>query len=515
MVGGVYMKKYCFPVLSVLMLLGAAACNKQADVDATEPEEAPEPGKTLVWEVSVAASKGGDAATKALAFDSGNMKVLTSFETTDKVYVYNKTRASLDALCLSPDTDGASVNLQGSLQGEYAVGDVLELRYCPYSPFGGGIFDYEEQTGTFETLRDFGVATVSVTAVDEVNRKLTLENAHFTNPYSIFRFTFVDADTGNPIPIQFLWIKTVMGNLVFKDSPDGTREYYGEMADGKIPREVFRSNSTDPVWLSLCYEAPSVSPETDWMAFAILDDVNKIVYDMSKMTDGKITNGKFYAPTIEMIPLPKPAVTLTGSGSPVQPAQISSALYKIGDLDNYYYYVNPGLDITLSGDGDQSRFRWNDSSSEPEGATVRFCGTSYGMPQGFTTTETSFIEHLHRGPLTLVLDGQTRLWGSAEHPAILVDRGYGEVVFKGSGTLILGTVCNTIGTRGIMTADAAGNPSTGVPLNVHAAPGYTLSVSGVDHGDGTSTWTYVVAPDSGTSMPGIPTLPNAGDPFND
>lgn len=513
MVGGVYMKKYCFPVLSVLMLLGAAACNKQADVDATEPEEAPEPGKTLVWEVSVPASKGGDAATKALAFDSGNMKVLTSFETTDKVYVYNKTRASLDALCLSPDTDGASVNLQGSLQGEYAVGDVLELRYCPYSPFGGGIFDYEEQTGTFETLRDFGVATVSVTAVDEVNRKLTLENAHFTNPYSIFRFTFVDAETSAPIPIQFLWIKTVMGNLVFKDSPDGTREYYGEMADGKIPREVFRSNSTDPVWLSLCYEAPSVSPETDWMAFAILDDVNKIVYDMSKMTDGKITNGKFYTPTIAMVPLPKPEVTLTGSASPVEPTQISTGLYKLFS-DNYYYYENPGLEITISGDGDQCRFRWKDSALEPEGATVRFSGTSYGMPQGFTTTQTAFIEHLHRGPLTLVLDGQTKIWGAAEHPAILVDKMYGEVVFKGNGTLILDHVTNSIGTQGIMTADGAGTPSVGVPLNVHAASGYSLSVSGVDNGDGTSTWTYVVAANSGTSIPGIPTFPNAGDPFN-
>ena len=96
-----------------------------------------------------------------------------------------------------------------------------------------------------------------------------------------------------------------------------------------------------------------------------------------------------------------------------------------------------------------------------------------------------------------------------------MDRFYGEVVFKGNGTLILDTVCNTIGTQGIMTADGAGNPVGGVPLNVHAASGYTLSVSEVDHGNGTSTWTYVSAPDSGADMPGIPTLPDSGDPFND
>ena len=511
MVGGVYMKNYCFPFLSVLVLLGAAACGKQADPVAPVPEETPEPA--VAWKVSVPAGKGGDA-TKALEYDTGTGKVLTSFETTDVVYVYNKTTATLDAGTLAPDANAASVNLVGTLMGSYTEGDELELRYGSYWSTPNGVFDYEEQTGTFETLRDFGVAEVKVTTVDAVNQTLTLEDAHFTNPYSIFKFTFVDAETSAPIPIDELFIQTVWGKLVFKDSPDGSREYYGEFADGRSPWERPLGNSTDPVWLSLCYEAPTEIPETDWMAFAILDNVNKIVYDMSKMTNGKITNGKFYAPTIEMNPLPKPVVTLTGSGTPVEPTQISSALYKMG-LDNYYYYVNPGLDITLSGDGDQSRFRWNDSSSEPEGATVRFCGTSYGMPQGFTTTETSFIEHLHRGPLTLVLDGQTRLWGSADHPAILVDRFYGEVVFKGNGTLILDTVCNTIGTQGIMTADGAGNPVGGVPLNVHAASGYTLSVSEVDHGNGTSTWTYVSAPDSGADMPGIPTLPDSGDPFND
>ena len=499
------MKKYGLVTLAGLSLLCVFSCDKQV-----EPSVSPE-GEGR-WSVCVPASKGGEA-TKALAYDSESNSVLTSFKTTDVVYVYNKTTGSLDALTLAPDADAVSVNLTGTLSGSYTEGDALELRYGSYWSTPGGIFDYEEQTGTFETLRDFAVAEVNVTAVDAVNHTLTLEDAHFTNPYSIFKFTFQDIDTGDPIPIDELFIKTVRGKLVFKDSPDGSREYYGELADGKFPWERPLGNSTDPVWFALCYELPDTSPESDWLAFAIVDNVNKIVYDMSKMTDGKITNGKFYAPTIEMMALPKPEVTLTGSGTSVEPTQISSALYKMS-LDNYYYYENPGQDITLGGEGDECRFRWTDSSSEPEGVTVRFQGTSYGMPQGFTTIETPFLEHLHRGPLTLVLDGNTRLWGSAEDPAILVDKAYGEVVFKGSGTLILGTVCNTIGTQGIMTADGAGNPSAGVPLNVHAAFGYTLSVSEENHGDGTSTWTYVVAPDSGISMPGIPTLPDAGDPFN-
>ena len=508
MVGGTDMKQFYLTILAASLVAGLSSCS-----DNTTMVEAPlAPGTSAAaWQVSVNAVKG--VGTKALEFDQEHMKILTSFKTTDIVYVYNKTRSALDAGVLTPDAAGTATTLSGTLSGTYAPGDVLELRYCPYSPFGDGIFDYEEQNGSFESLRDFGVAEVSVTAVDGPGQKLTLSDAGFTNPNSIFKFTFVDNETGNPIPIQFLWIKTVFGKLVFKDSPDGSREYYGEIAEGRLPREVFRENSTDPVWLSLCYEAPAVNPDMDWMAFAILDDVNKIVYDMSKMTDGKITNGKFYAPTIEMMALPKPSVTLTGSGTPVQPTQISSSLFKMY-MDNYYYYENPGQDITLVGDGDQCRFRWKDNALEPEGATVRLTGTPYGIPQSFVTTETTFLEHLHRGPLTIVLDGQTRISASEAHPAILVDKLYGEVVFKGNGTLILDYVCNTIGTGGIMTADASGNPAAGVPLNVHAAPGHTLYASGVDNGNGTSTWTYVVASDSGTSMPGIPDFPGAGDPFN-
>ena len=508
------MKKFFWPILPLLAIGAIVACEKKTEAVDPVPEEVKEP--VTAWKVSVPAGKGGDA-TKALTYDSGTGKVLTSFKTTDKVYVYNKTQAALDAGTLSPDTDAASVNLEGTLTGSYSVGDELELRYSSYWSFPGGVFDYEEQDGSFAHLRDFGVAAVNVTAVDAVNHTLKLEDAHFTNPYSIFRFSFVDADSGDPIPIDFLWIKTVRGKLVFKDNPDGTREYYGEIADGRFPRESYLAGSTNPVWLSLCYEVPDTTPETDGFSFAILDNVNKIVYDGYKATAGVIVNGKYYTSTIEMMPLPKPTVTLTGSGTPVEPSQISSSLYEgLLGLDNYYYYENPGLDITVGGDGDQCRFRWNDSASEPEGATVRFTGTNVGWPQTFVTSETAFIEHLHRGPLTLVLDGKTTLSGSAANPAILVDKFYGEVVFKGNGTLTLDRVTNSVGTQGIMTADGTGTPSAGVPLNVHAASGYTLTVSGTDNGDGTSTWKYTVMTTTspgGTS--GLPDFTNGGDPFND
>ena len=477
MVGGKDMRKHLF-IFAAVVALGAVACNKQAP-------EAEAPGlaeSSRVWNVSFNAVKGAD--TKALAYDAGNKKILTSFKVTDQVYVYNKTKGALDAGVLKPETDGESVKISGTLTGDYAVGDVVDLRYGSYFAFDGGVFDYEEQDGSFETLRDFGVATVSVTAVDSANGVITLGDANFTNPHSIFRFTFVDDQTGNPIPINMLWIRSPFGKLVLTDAPDGTREYYGPLPDF-FPRESFRNDSTDPVWLSICCEAPDDPSMPDGLVFDIEDRVNMIVWDMYKPGDGKITNGKFYAPTINMMALPKPEVTLTSSGAAVQPSQICA----VWEMGNYYTYENPGDDITVGGEsGDQCRFRWTGSGNK----TIRFKGVNTGFPQFFACDNTTFIEQLW-GPLTIDLDGNTEAMGAADKALIKVDYGYKEVVFQGKGSLTL-IASNTVGTKGFALSDAGGNLRDGAP-NVHAASGYSLEVSeALDNGDGTSTWTYTVSP---------------------
>ena len=465
-----------------LLMQGIVACNIIVDTPEVPDASQSVSGK---WQVSIPAVKGGGAATKALEFDALNKKVLTSFETTDNIYVYNKTKNALDASCLKPESAGTSVTLSGMLAGDYEEGDVLELRYAPYCPFGGGVFDYEEQDGTFETIRDFGVATVTVTAVDELNHTMTTGNASFTNPYSIFRFTFVN-EGGDPIPIYLLWINSPFGKLVFKDAPDGTREYYGSLNEGLFPRESFRNNSTDPVWLSICIEAPGDPSLPDGLQFDIEDWENKIVYDMYKPGDGKITNGKFYAPTIQMMALPKPDVTLTASGDPVEPTEICGQL----EMNNYYTYVNPGSDITVGGEsGDQTRFRWNSGGS----TTMRLKQTVMEYPQVFVCDHTVFIEHLGSGVLTLDLNGNTSVFGRPDDAVIHIDYGYHELVFQGNGTLTV-TSSNTVGTKGVMLADAGNQKRDGIP-DVHAAAGYSLDISeGVDNGDGTSTWVYTVAP---------------------
>ena len=476
------MRKRLFIIFAAALAICAVACSKQAP-------ESGMPAPARVWKVSVNAVKGSD--TKALNYDEGGKKILTSFKTTDKVYVYNKTKGSLDDGILSPETDGASTVLRGSLQGDYAVGDMLDLRYSPYFAFDGGVFDYEEQTGSFETLRDFGIATVQVTAVDDVLGTITLEDARFTNPCSIFRLSFVDMETHNPIPVDMLYIKASFGKLVFMDNPDGTRKYYGpmDMDSGTFPWERPLMDSTGPVWFALCYEAPETNAEYDGLLFDIEDNVNKIVYDMYKSADGKLANGNFYDATIEMMALPKPDVTLTVSGVSVQPTRICAQF----ERENYYTYVNPGDDITIAGEsGDQCSFRWDISGSK----IVRFKGATADAPQFFVCSQASLLEQLGAGVLTIDLDGNTQIISeAADKAAISVDYGYKELIFQGDGTLTV-WASNTVGTKGIMLVDASNNPREGVP-NVHAADGYTLEISdGTDNGNGTSTWTYTVRPES-------------------
>ena len=482
------MKNLYSPIFAALLLLGLAACDKLNPVNDTAA-----PGQSAaVWQVSINAVKGAD--TKALEFDETHMKILTSFKTTDFVYVYNKTKAALDGSVLHPESDGASVTISGSLSGSYSVGDELELRYSPYFSFDGGVFDYEEQTGAFETMRDFGVATVSVTAVDGASGTLTVGDAHFTNPHSIFRFTFVDMDTGILIPVNTLYLSTVTGKLVFMDSPDGTRKYYGpmDMETGTFPWERWLEDTTDPVWLSICYEAPATNPESDWMHFSVLDEVHKYVYDMAKPMDGKITNGKFYTPTIQMMVLPKPDVTLSASGDPVEPTMI---WHEIDSERGYYNYTNPGSDITISGFGDQCHFVWSGTG----GTTVRFKGATTDEHQFFVCNEHPFIEHKQSGTLTIDLDGNTDIICDDPRTALIkLDRFAMDVAFQGNGTLSI-MASNTIGTKGFVPADYSGNIQPGVPT-LRAADGYTLEISdGVDNGNGTSTWTFTVSGSGGST----------------
>lgn len=79
------MKKYIYTF--ALLALALTACNKEAEA----PQEEIGKADATVYQVSIPASMGAD--TKAVSFDNSTNPptASTSFQATDKVYLYNKT----------------------------------------------------------------------------------------------------------------------------------------------------------------------------------------------------------------------------------------------------------------------------------------------------------------------------------------------------------------------------------------------------------------------------------------
>ena len=112
------MKKTLF-ILTILAL-GLTACNKETDQPVS------------VYHISIPASMG--AETKAVDFSgtdpvTGKPTAVSSFKTTDKIYVYNRTKEEMLTGNLTPSADGKTCDLEGTLTGTISVDDEILLLY--------------------------------------------------------------------------------------------------------------------------------------------------------------------------------------------------------------------------------------------------------------------------------------------------------------------------------------------------------------------------------------------------
>ena len=115
--------------IALISAMCLSACNK-AELIEDNPVEQPgiEEPQSSGWKVAISATMGG-TGTKALAEDPDTRNLIATFETTDNIFVYNKTKKTMDSSPLHPDRDGASVTLTGTLAGSYEEGDELVLCY--------------------------------------------------------------------------------------------------------------------------------------------------------------------------------------------------------------------------------------------------------------------------------------------------------------------------------------------------------------------------------------------------
>ena len=198
--------------MAVLLMASAAvftACSSDDNITGEQP--ANPTGKYIM---TVNASKGGDATTRALSLD--NKTLNATWAAGEQVTVYNVTKSAALGGYLEAQSAGASTTLKGSLTGTVEAGDELRLSFL--NPV------YSAQNGTLAYIAancDYAKATVTVASVDGGNIT-TAAAANFANQQAIVKFTLKDKDN-NLLNASSLTIAAASNGLLkgqFRNTPD-------------------------------------------------------------------------------------------------------------------------------------------------------------------------------------------------------------------------------------------------------------------------------------------------------
>ncbi len=328
------MKKSFFLKITAITFLMAGivfcGCSKSND----EPIE---PVGPKTYSLTIEASKGGDAKTRALT--PGETSLVSTWETSDLVYV-TKSGASSSCGSLQPKSSGATATLSGKITGEFAQGDELTFQYPREN------IDYTGQIGTLADISgkyDYSKATATVDVVG-TNAITVTGFSGFENQQAIVKFILKDvygySVNATSLKVSATGLKT-----------SGT-------ATGDIT--VTPTSATDEFYVALS----GISSTT--VSLTATAETDTYVYEKSNVT---FTNGKYYVITVKMKsamldePLTFEAVkegetTITfsnGDGCGVE--------FSCDGGDSWHEYTSSSLDPLNK--GDKVSFRLAQDASNP------------------------------------------------------------------------------------------------------------------------------------------------------
>lgn len=166
---------------SVVVLI---ACSSTGDDTPDQPQPQPQP---QVYTITSEATMGNDVSRGTMIVDDTKLKF--NWASSDVVYVKNKADGKTGTGTMTPQIVGShTTTLRGTLTGDFAVGDELEMTTLS----GSGSFNYAGQKGTLADIgENFAYATATVTVSSISGASITTTRATFSSQQAIVKFTLL------------------------------------------------------------------------------------------------------------------------------------------------------------------------------------------------------------------------------------------------------------------------------------------------------------------------------------
>ena len=351
------MKKNILSMAALLMASAAVFTACSSDDNITSEQPANPTGK---YTMTVSASKGGDATTRALTLDGKTLNA--RWATSENVYV--KKGSDWATGSLKPQADGATATLKGTLSGiQINATDELTLQF----PKSGDI-SYTGQVGTLEDIAanfDYATATVTVDNVDGSGNITVNEPATFTNQQSIVKFTLKDKNSEALLNAGTVRVQATYGGYgeIFSTEfniPDAT---YTANGDGIIYLAIPTSSILSNLVSTFGYPLATIKSSCN---LNITATVGSDTYTYTK-SGWPFEDGQYYDITVKMAEVLKPDL-LSGVFSVSSTKKVKFSKGNLRYASGTWSFFNNQYDYYTSYSADAwDKFGWSTSA------------TTYGM----------------------------------------------------------------------------------------------------------------------------------------
>ena len=207
-------------VMAAALTIATTACSSEDNNIADEPTPATtETPKT--YTMTVTASKGDDATTRALSLDGNKLNATWATDEVVQVYSvegegYEETESSDPVGTLTAQSSGVTTTLKGEFVLTYTptVGTKLRLKFNDKP-------DYSTQEGSLDYIAthcDYAVADITISTVDAVTGDVTsTAPASFANQQAIVKFSLKQPDGTTPVAATSLTVK--VGSTTYNVTP--------------------------------------------------------------------------------------------------------------------------------------------------------------------------------------------------------------------------------------------------------------------------------------------------------